>query len=173
MKRNININKSGEKNEGNIRAFRQSHSLGRSVVSMVGEVMERLRQESLLDSTLIIFMTDHGISHARGKQFLYDEGLHVPLILSGPGIALGVRREDLVEHIDLAAISLQAAGIPLPANMQGRPVMDPTYTPRQWAFGARDRCDETVDHIRSVRSQRFKYIRNFYTFSKFFSLTPL
>ena len=43
---------------------------------MVGEVMERLRQESLLDSTLIIFMTDHGISHARGKQFLYDEGLH-------------------------------------------------------------------------------------------------
>ena len=128
---------------------------------MVGEVMERLRQESLLDSTLIIFMTDHGISHARGKQFLYDEGLHVPLILSGPGIAPGVRREDLVEHIDLAAISLQAAGIPLPANMQGRPVMDPTYTPRQWAFGARDRCDETVDHIRSVRSQRFKYIRNF------------
>ena len=118
---------------------------------MVGEVMERLRQESLLDSTLIIFMTDHGISHARGKQFLYDEGLHVPLILSGPGIAPGVRREDLVEHIDLAAISLQAAGIPLPANMQGRPVMDPTYTPRQWAFGARDRCDETVDHIRSVR----------------------
>jgi len=67
----------------------------------------------------------------------------------------------LVEHIDLATILLRAAGIPLPANMQERPVMDPTYTPRQWAFGARDRCDETVDHIRSVRSQRFKYIRNF------------
>ena len=51
---------------------------------IVGEVIERLRQESLLDSTLLIFMTDHGISHPRGKQFLYDEGLYVPLILSAP-----------------------------------------------------------------------------------------
>lgn len=40
----------------------------------VARVMERLEKEELLDSTLIIFMTDHGISHARAKQFLYDEG---------------------------------------------------------------------------------------------------
>ena len=69
----------------------------------VGEVLARLEKEGILDQTLIIFMTDHGISHARGKQFLYDEGTHVPFVVRGPGIAKGVVRDDLVEHIDLAA----------------------------------------------------------------------
>ena len=82
----------------------------------VGEVMERLEKEGILDQTLIIFMTDHGISHARGKQFLYDEGTHIPFIVHGPGVAKGVVQDTLIEHIDMAAISLDAAGIPLPAE---------------------------------------------------------
>jgi len=52
----------------------------------VGEVLARLEQEGILDSTLVVFMTDHGISHARGKQFLYNEGTHVPFVVRGPGI---------------------------------------------------------------------------------------
>ena len=52
----------------------------------VGRVLERLEQEGLLDETLIVFFTDHGISHARGKQFLYDEGTHIPLVVRGPGV---------------------------------------------------------------------------------------
>src|SRR5690606_28538287 len=52
----------------------------------VGEVVARLEQEGIRDNTVVLFMTDHGISHARGKQFMYDEGLHVPLVISGPGI---------------------------------------------------------------------------------------
>jgi arylsulfatase A-like enzyme len=107
-------------------------------------------------------MTDHGISHARGKQFLYDEGTHIPLVVRGPGVAAGVQRSDLVEHIDVAAISLAAAGIPLPAKMQGRPSLSPGYQPRQAVFAARDRCDETIDRIRSMRSEEYLYIRNFY-----------
>ena len=46
----------------------------------VGDVLAR-RGEGVLENTLVLFMTDHGISHARGKQFLYDEGLHVPLVI--------------------------------------------------------------------------------------------
>ena len=65
-------------------------------------------------------MTDHGISHARGKQFLYDEGLHVPLVIAGPGVDADRTRTDLVEHIDIAALSLGLAGIPIPDYMQGR-----------------------------------------------------
>ena len=127
----------------------------------VGQVVERLKREGLLDSTVIFFMTDHGISHARGKQFLYDEGIHVPLVVRGPGIAPGHVRDDLVEHIDLVATSLALAKIPIPAGMQSRNVFAPNYVPRDAVFSARDRCDETVDHLRSVRTQRFKYIRNF------------
>lgn len=128
----------------------------------VGDVVARLEKEGILDNTLIIFMTDHGISHARGKQFLYTEGTHVPFIVRGPGIARGEVRSDLIEHIDMAAISLAAAGIEVPARMQGRDVFATDYKPRSAVFAARDRCDETVERLRSVRTDRFLYIRNFY-----------
>ena len=127
----------------------------------VGQVIDRLSQEGLLENTVIFFMTDHGISHARGKQYLYDEGIHVPLVVRGPGIESGKVRNDLVEHIDLAATSLALAGIAIPASMQSKNVFATGYSPREAVFSARDRCDETVDHIRSVRTERFKYIRNF------------
>ena len=67
----------------------------------VRQVMQRLEKEGILENTLIVFFTDHGISHARGKQFLYDEGTHIPLIIRGPGIPKGQKRNDLVEHIDV------------------------------------------------------------------------
>ncbi len=128
----------------------------------VGQVIARLEQEGLLENTFIIFMTDHGISHARGKQFLYNEGTHIPFIVRGPGIDKGKVRTDLIEHIDMAAISLAAAGIEIPKAMQARNVLAPDYQPRTHVFAARDRCDETVDRIRSVRTDRFLYIRNFH-----------
>lgn len=128
----------------------------------VGDVIARLQREGLLENTLVIFMTDHGISHARGKQFLYDEGTHVPLVVRGPGIARGQVRTDMVEHIDLAAISLAAAGVPIPNQMQAQNVFATEYRPRETVFAARDRCDETVERLRSVRTDRFLYIRNYY-----------
>lgn len=127
----------------------------------VGQIVDRLSMEGLLDNTVIFFMTDHGISHARGKQFLYDEGIHVPLVVCGPEIEKGNVRRDLVEHIDLGATSLALAGIPIPASMQSRDVLGKKYASRDAVFSARDRCDETVDHIRSVRTEQYKYIRNF------------
>ena len=128
----------------------------------VGRVLARLEAEGILDETLVIFMTDHGISHVRAKQFLYDEGTHVPFIVRGPGIPRGEVREDLVEHIDMPAISLAAAGLPIPPAMQGRDVFANGYAARDAVFAARDRCDETVDRIRSVRTPDWLYIRNFH-----------
>ncbi|MDX2035880.1 MAG: sulfatase [Isosphaeraceae bacterium] len=127
----------------------------------VGEILARLDSEGLAASTVVFFMTDHGISHARGKQFLYDEGIHVPLIIRGPGVPARALRIDLVEHIDLAATSLALAGIPIPFAMQGKDILAADYEPRTAVFAARDRCDETVDRIRSVRTADFKYIRNY------------
>jgi len=124
-------------------------------------VVARLKEEGVYDNTIVLFMTDHGISHARGKQFMYDEGLHVPLVIAGPGIDAASVREDVVEHIDIAALSLGAAGIPVPDWMQARDILAEEYEPREAVFAARDRCDETVDHMRSVRTREFKYIRNF------------
>ncbi|MDB4662275.1 sulfatase [Verrucomicrobiales bacterium] len=128
---------------------------------VVGEIVQKLKDDDDYENTIIIFMTDHGISHARGKQFMYEEGLHVPLVISGPGITPGTARDDLVEHIDITALSLAQAGIAIPENMQARDILAKDYQPREAVFAARDRCDETVEHLRSVRTQQFKYIRNF------------
>lgn len=128
----------------------------------VGRIVQRLKDAGELDRTVIFFWTDHGISHVRSKQFLYDAGIHVPLVVRGPGISSGKVRDDLVEHIDIAAASLALAGIPCPAGMEARNFLAADHQPRKHVFAARDRADETVDRIRSVRTGRFKYIRNFY-----------
>ena len=52
----------------------------------VGRVLARLDAEGAAGDTLVVLMTDHGISHVRAKQFLYDEGTHVPFIARGPGV---------------------------------------------------------------------------------------
>jgi arylsulfatase A-like enzyme len=127
----------------------------------VGDVLQRLEREGILEQTAVFFMTDHGISHARGKQFLYDEGIHIPFIVRGPGVARGQVRGDLVEHIDLAATALALAGIDRPSTMQARDVLAKNYIKRDAIFAARDRCDETVEHLRAVRTEQFKYVRNF------------
>jgi len=127
----------------------------------VGEILKRLEAEGTAAHTLLFFITDHGISHARGKQFLYDEGVHIPLLVRGPGMTAGAVRADLIQHVDLAASSLAAAGIPIPQGMQSRDVLAADYRPREAVFAARDRCDETVEHLRMVRTSKWKYIRNF------------
>jgi arylsulfatase A-like enzyme len=127
----------------------------------VAQVVERLKKEGLLDTTVIFFMTDHGISHARGKQFLYDEGIHVPLVIRGPGIKAGETRIDFALQIDLAPTTLALAGAPIPSWMQGRNLFDRSLPPRGEVYSARDRCDETMEHLRSVRTERYKYIRNY------------
>ncbi|MEX0641379.1 MAG: sulfatase [Pirellulales bacterium] len=127
----------------------------------VGTIIDQLRDEGVLDNTVVFFWTDHGISHLRGKQFLYDEGIHVPLIVRFPrGERAGTLRDDLVMQIDVAATSLDLAGIPIPQYVQGKSIFSPDYRPREEVFSARDRCDETVDTIRSVRTPKFKYILN-------------
>lgn len=127
----------------------------------VGDLLSRLEKENLLENTVVFFMTDHGISHARGKQFLYDEGIYIPFVVRGPGIAKGQVRDDIIEHIDLAATSLSLAGIKIPSWMQGRNILASDYVKREAGFAARDRCDETMEHIRSVRTAEYKYIRNY------------
>lgn len=128
----------------------------------VGRIIQRLRDAGEWERTVVFFFTDHGISHVRNKQFLYDGGIQVPCVVRGPGIPAGIVRNDLIEHIDVAAATLALAGLPHPPAMQAKDMFAKDYVPRTYVFAARDRADETVDRIRSVRSARFKYVRNFY-----------
>jgi arylsulfatase A-like enzyme len=128
----------------------------------VGRILTRLEQAGEAERTVVMFWTDHGISHVRSKQFLYDAGIHVPLIVAGPSLPSGVVRSELVEHIDIGVTTLRLGGLMVPEGMDGRLLPGMGGAGREFVFGARDRADETVDRIRSVRSARYKYIRNFF-----------
>ena len=128
----------------------------------VGRILADLEKAGRLDATAVFLWTDHGVSHLRGKQFLYEEGIRIPLVIRLPKKRRACTvRYDLIEHIDVAACSLKLAGIKIPGNVQGRDFLADDYKPRKFVFAARDRCDETVDVLRCVRGSRYKYVRNF------------
>ena len=65
----------------------------------VGRIIERLKQDDCLDNTIIFFLTDHGISHARGKQFCMRKGIHIPLVAWGKALPESATRNNaLVAH---------------------------------------------------------------------------
>ena len=129
----------------------------------VGQVIDALERDGLLDNTLIFLFSDHGYKLHRHKQFLYEGGIHMPLIVAGPGVAAGKVRDDLVSGIDVSAASLAAAGIELPNGIEGRDFLNDDYQPREFVVAARDRCDYTIEKIRAVVTPRFKYLRNYLT----------
>lgn len=131
----------------------------------VGEIVQSLKDAGVYDNTLIVFFPDHGVSHARAKQFMYEEGVRVPLIMRLPGGRFaGTIRRDLALHIDLVPVSLAVAGLPVPEHVQGLDVFASDYREREHIFSARDRCDETLETLRCVRTRQYKYIRNFQSF---------
>lgn len=128
-------------------------------------IVNALKEAGVYDNTLIFFMTDHGVSHLRGKQFCYDEGIKVPLIVKLPkGKNKGMVRKDLVQQIDLLPSSLAYAGLSIPNNIQGFNIFADNYKKQKYVYAARDRCDETTEKIRSVRTEKYKYIRNFLSY---------
>ncbi len=135
----------------------------------VGRVLAQLEQDGLAANTVVVFFGDNGQSHVRGKQFCYEESLQVPLLIRWPrafpppaGFQPGTVDARLLHGIDLAPTMLALAGAAKPSDMQGRVFLGERREPeRAFVYGARDRCDETVMRIRTVRDARYRYIRNF------------
>jgi arylsulfatase A-like enzyme len=131
---------------------------------IAGDILKLLDDRKLADNTIVVFYGDHGWGLSRGKRWPYDSGLRVPFIVRWPGqIKPGAVRDDLVCFLDLAPTVLALAGAEVPSHMQGRVFLgDKTGPAPPYLFAARDRMDETYDRIRSVRSERYRYIRNFH-----------
>ena len=135
----------------------------------IGRILKQLEADGLADNTVVIFFGDNGQAHVRGKQFCYESGLNVPLIIRWPkgvpkpkNFEPGTVDNQLHDSIDWSATTLALAGAPKPPKMQGRVFLgDRAEPPREYSFGARDRCDETVFRFRTVRDARYRYIRNF------------
>lgn len=130
----------------------------------VGRIFEALKKTGQWDNTIIVFSGDNGLSMGEhglfGKQNLYEfGGMHVPLVVAGPGIAKG-RSDALVYLMDLYPTFCQLAGAEAPNEIQGQslwPIMagqkskvrDVLYTAYSAAQGTQ----------RAVRDDRWKLIR--------------
>ncbi len=127
------------------------------------EILRQLDEDGLADNTIVFFFGDNGRGLPRAKRWLYDSGIHVPLIIRWPGrFQPKTVNDELVSFVDFAPTVLSMAGVKVPDYMQGRPFAgEQKASPRQYVYGARDRMDETYDIIRYVRDKQYKYIRNF------------
>ena len=134
--------------------------------NQVGEIVGRMQAEGVWENTIIFIYSDHGSNLPRSKEFCYEEGLHVPLIVVAPGmqdvVKPGTRRGDIVNLMDVAATSLALAGIAVPDTMDSRNVFAKDYH-REYVFSSQDQMANTIDRVRSVMGQCFHYIRNFMT----------
>jgi len=129
--------------------------------AVVGRVLRRLRDEGLERDTVILFTGDNGRAIVRGKQFLYDAGLHVPLIVRGGPAAPATVDARLVTGNDIAPTILGLAGLRTPEHMHGQDLFGAGYREPEHVVATRDLMDVAYDRSRCVRTKRFKYIRNY------------
>ncbi len=139
----------------------------------IGRLLDALERLDLFANTLVIFTTDHGIMGPRAKGTLYDRGVETALLMQGPGVVAGPIVDHLVQNIDLAPTVLDAMGVSVPDDIQGRslwPLLTGgTYRPHDAIFTERNfhgepppgdkRTRDTYDPTRAIRTQRFHYIR--------------
>ena len=132
--------------------------------SIVGEHLKELEEAGLTENTVVFFWSDHGDGLPRGKRWLYDSGLEVPLIIRWPGkLRPGEVNDQLISSIDFGPTVLSIANVPKPYHMQGIPFLgNQKGDEREMVFSARDRFDESYDMVRSVRDKRYRYVRNYY-----------
>ena len=141
------------------------------VDGFVGDRLAELEADGLAEDTIVFYLGDHGPGMPRGKRWLYQSGLHVPLIVYVPprfrtfapaGYAPGAAIDRLVSFVDMAPTMVSLAGAPAPEWMQGRAFMGAHATePAEYAFGLRGRMDERYDLSRAARDRRHLYIRNY------------
>lgn len=136
----------------------------------IGEQLARLEATGAADDTVVMIWADHGPGLPRGKRWIFDLGLRVPLIVHVPAkwrerFVIGDGNEvrlDPVSLIDLAPTVLSLAGVDVPGHMQGRVLLGPRrQEPASGVFAHRDRMDERIDIIRTVIGSRYKYVRNY------------
>jgi len=136
---------------------------------LAGDILKQLKEDGLADNTIVFFYSDHGAGMPGCKKWIWESGLHVPLIVKFPkkyqkwapeepgGVSLR-----LVSFVDFAPTVLSLAGVKIPEYMQGQPFLGPKNAPpRKYVYAIRDRMAERYDTVRAVRDFQYQYIRNY------------
>jgi arylsulfatase A-like enzyme len=125
----------------------------------IGDIVEAVRRRGLLDNTLFVLAGDNGLALGQhglfGKQSLYEHSTRVPLILAGPGVPAGGRRESLVYLLDVFPTLCELARVPVPASVEGRSLLPAT---RGEGGGREALYLAYTDKHRGVRTRTHKLI---------------
>ncbi|MDF1574894.1 MAG: sulfatase-like hydrolase/transferase [Bacteroidales bacterium] len=147
------------------------------VDNIVGGVIRKLEEEDLLESTFVFYFGDHGGVLPGSKGYLYETGLHVPLVVRIPkkfrhltDLKRGEASDGFVSFIDLGPTLLKLAGIEIPGAMDGVPFLGEGVSAeesgsREITYGYADRFDEKYDLVRTVRRGDLKYMRSYQPFN--------
>lgn len=167
-------------NHPNTKTFRYTNAYYRDLITKmdteVGEVVNQLEKDNLLENTIIFYYGDHGGVLPGSKGYLLETGLHVPLVIYIPEkyknlspFSIGKSTNTFVSFVDFAATVLNLANIETPKTMDGKPFLgasvDKKVIDNNETFGYADRFDEKYDMVRSLRVENLKYIRNFEPFN--------
>ncbi|WP_414617876.1 sulfatase-like hydrolase/transferase [Dyadobacter sp. 32] len=127
----------------------------------VGRVLDALRESGKLDNTFILFTSDHGLSVGHhglmGKQSMFDHSMRPPLIISGPGIPKGAKRDQNVYLQDAMATAYELAGIHKPEHVFFNSLM-PIIRDAKRASSYRSIYGCYMHTQRMVRTDRYKMI---------------
>ena len=134
----------------------------RDMDAACGVILTALEEAGLADDTLVIFTTDHGSPYPGGKATLYDAGTNTTLLMRWPRGFKGKRVcKELISNVDLFPTILEAAGVDVPGDIQGRsflPLLQgKAYRPRTEVFAELNNNDPK----RAIRTERYKYIHNY------------
>lgn len=153
--------------------YRAYHERIGTIDQKVGQLVEELERDGLLENTIIFYFGDHGGVLPGSKGYLREGGLHVPLIVRIPEkfrdrspLPRGSRSQAFVSFIDFGPTVLRLAGVEAPSGIDGKAFLGSGVSredlqSRDWTFGHADRFDEKYDLSRSIRVGDFKYVRNF------------
>ena len=143
---------------------------------IIGNTIAKLKEDGLLEDTFVFYFGDHGGVLPRGKGYIYESGLHVPLVVRVPSKwkhlvdrKNGSRAQGFVSFIDFGPTVLNLASVKVPEQMDGVPFLGEGISAseveaRDESFGYADRFDEKYEFIRSLRKGKYQYIRYFQPF---------
>jgi N-sulfoglucosamine sulfohydrolase len=147
------------------------HDAMKKMDALVGKELAQLEKFGLADSTIVIYCSDHGGVMPRSKRFLFESGLHCPLIIRIPekykewwpeNKKPGSKIDRLVSYVDMPKTWLSLTSSKIPDSMQGTIFLGPDMeTEPEYCFSFRGRMDGRFDNVRSVTDGRYLYLKNY------------
>lgn len=147
------------------KAWTRHYNANRGADVRVEEILKQLETDNEIQNTIVFFFSDHGSNTSlRHKQFCYEGGMLVPLMVKGnhPKLKSGTVRNELVSLLDVTATTLAMGSAEMPDYLEGQDLFGEIFKAPDYVIGARDRCDYTIDRIRTVRSDQYRYIKNYF-----------